>query len=130
MKLSVLLAPACLSVLVLPVIGSETAPAHPDRVGFEIAISPVPAPADGHPEAKPHYLVTAVVKQLETGQVIFAPRVYALEGVPARVTSDRDGGVRFKASFLIEGPVAKYTLEETRGDEPLASNAGMVQLSR
>jgi hypothetical protein len=75
-------------------------------------------------------MITAVIRRLETDEVLFAPKVQALAGTSAAVSGEDESGTRFKASFLVDGSSAKYTVEATRSDQHVLSSSGTIRLSR
>jgi hypothetical protein len=111
---------ALLATLILPAVASEPTALHPDRLSFEILV--VPGPQDRH------FMITATVKRLETGEVLFAPKVQALTGVQASVSGGGDA-IKFKATYLVDGTSARYTVEAETSGEPLFSNTGTLRLA-
>jgi len=123
---------ALLAACVLPVLATQTkevppaAGAGPDRFGFDVQISP--AGTDTPESMRRHYLCAGRVTRLGTGGPIFSPRVYALPGVQAGVSGTHEG-IEFKATFLVDGTTARYTIEGKRNGEVVLSNTGTVQLA-
>ena len=127
MKLRVLLGLALVALAVIPARADKSTPTHPDRIGFDIRISPMQPPAD-RPTARPNYLASVIVTRLETGEVIVAPTVQMVEGIPAAITSGGGEGPTWKGSFLISGGVATYRVEATMNDAAIFSNSGSIRL--
>jgi hypothetical protein len=119
-KMSWTLGFALLAALVIPAVASEPAVSHPDRLSFEIQVVP-------GPQAR-HFMITTVVKRLDTGEVLFAPRVQALAGVNAAVSSDGDA-IKYRATYLVDGTSAKYAIEAEMDGQPLWSNTVTIQLA-
>ncbi len=115
---------------VIPSRANQTPPAHPDRLGVEITVSPVAAFSDAPPLTKPHFVVTAVIRQLETDEVIFAPKINLLAGTSSSVMGSRPDGTRLKGSFAVDGSSARYTIGVTRGEDQILLTSGTVQLTR
>ena len=108
-----------LGALIIPAVASEPTALHPDRLSFEIQVVP-------GPQAR-HFMITTLVKRLETGEILFAPKVYALAGVQAAVSGG--DAIKFKATYLVDGTSARYTVEAEKDGEPLLSNTGTLQLA-
>jgi hypothetical protein len=119
-KASWILGLALLAALIIPAVASEPTAIHPDRLSFEIQVVPGP---QGR-----HFMITSTVKRLETGEILFAPRVQALAGVRAAV-SGGDDAIKFRATYLVDGTSAKYTVEAEKDGEPLLSNTGTLLLA-
>ena len=126
MKFRVLLGLALVALAVIPALADKSAPSHPDRLGFDVRITPMTRPAN--PAATPQFMATVVVTRLETGEVIFAPKVQTLSGIPATLSSAGGEGPQWKVHFLIDGSVASYTIEATLDGAPVVSNSGSIQL--
>ena len=115
------LAVGLLVSLAVVVHGNQTVAAHPERLGVKIEVSPGPQ--------RGHFLVTAKVNELETGSVIWAPRVSTLPGILATVKSDDDkASYKWKATFLVKEATANYTIEGSKNGEPVFSTTGAIQL--
>ncbi len=110
---------ALLAALVVPAAAGDLAAPHPDRLSFEIRVEP-------GPQAR-HFLITTVVKRLDTSEVLFAPKVQALAGVLASVSGG--DAIKFKATYLVDGTSARYTVDAEQDGEPLLSNSGTLQLA-
>ncbi len=122
---------ALLVALVLPAAAGQTGASHPDRLGFEIQVTPMTPPPGRASETRKHYMITTVVKRLETGEVLFAPQVAALSGIRASVSSSgQETSIQFKATFLVDDSSARYTVEATRAGEQLLSSTGAIELRR
>jgi hypothetical protein len=118
-----------IACLASPAFARPDAARHPERLGFEIRVAPMEIPPGGHPQTRRQYMITSVVRQLETGEALFSPRVAALSGILATVDSGSDSPVRYRATFLVDDTTAKYTVEASQDGEPLFSNTGSIQLS-
>jgi len=118
-KRSWTLGSALLATLILPAVASEPTVFHPDRLSFEIQV--VPGPQDRH------FMITTTVKRLETSEILFAPKVYALAGVRAAVSGG--DAIKFKATYLVDGTSARYTVEAEKDGEPLLSYTGTLELA-
>jgi hypothetical protein len=119
-KMSWTLGFALFAALIIPVVASEPTAFHPDRLSSEIQVAPVPQTR--------HFMITTVVKRLETGEILWAPKVNALAGVQAAVSSGGDA-IKFKATYLVDGTSAKYTVEAEKDGEPLFHYSGTLQLA-
>jgi len=114
-----------LASLALFATADQTTAVHPDRLGLEIQVSPMSSPE----QMRGHFIVTTLVRELETGKVVFAPKVATLPGVVAKVSSDKDASSQWKASYVIDGTSAKYTIEGTKNGEAIFSSTGTIQLT-
>lgn len=110
---------ALLAALIIPAVASEPTAFHPDRLSFEIQVVPGPQTR--------HFMITTIVKQLETGEILFSPRVQALAGVRAAVSGS--DAIKFKATYLVDGTSARYTVEAEKDGELLLSNTGTLELA-
>lgn len=129
MKTRWTLALGLLAGLAFAASADEVAAVHPDRFRFEIQIERMVVPPGGHPQVKPQFMITTIVKELETGKVVFAPRVAALSGIRASVQSgDSAPSCQWKATYMVDSGSVSYSVEGTRDGEPLYSNTGSIRL--
>ena len=126
MKIRIALGVAFAFAILLSAFARGTSAPHPDRVAFDVQISPM---AGAKPGEARQYMATAVVRELETGKEIFASRIHLIEGKKA-ISAGHFDDVICEATFLIHGPTANYVLESTRKGEKILSYSGIVNLGR
>ncbi|MEO8431610.1 MAG: hypothetical protein ABI592_08885 [Acidobacteriota bacterium] len=114
-----------LSFLAVAASFGQTTAAHPDRLGLEIEVAPMRPAGQGHQQ----YMVTTQVKELETGRLVFAPKVAAMSGTASSVEGgDEKSAWHWKASYRVDESTMTYTIEGSKDGEPIFSSTGTIRL--
>jgi hypothetical protein len=125
-------APVVLLVVFVAVgaaFGQENAPQKTppklERIGLELDVQPAKSPADA-------YVATAVIKDLDSGDVVSAPRVTLRKGEEAKVRSGVEPGADISLTVLVnnEEDQGIYSCEVRRGGKVISSQRATFRFAR
>ncbi len=96
-----------------------------ERIGLELDVQPAKSPANA-------YVATAIIRDLDSGEVVSAPRVTFPKGEEAKVRSGVEPGADILLTVLVnnEGNQAVYTCEVRRGDKVVSSQRATFRFAR